>query len=63
MDDTTWIASNQNSLLQQLIIADSFNRFTGIDVNPFKSKLITINRSNKEVDYVTYGQRDEKFIH
>ena len=23
MDDTTWIASNQNSLLQQLIIADN----------------------------------------
>ena len=45
MDDTTWIASNQNSLIQQLIIADSFNRFTGIDVNPFKSKLITINRT------------------
>ena len=60
MDDTTWIASNQNSLLQQLIIADSFNRFTGIDVNPFKSKLITINKINKNIDYVTYGQRDKK---
>jgi len=63
MDDTMWIASNQNSLLQQLIIADSFNRFTDIDVNPFKSKLITINKTNKNIDYVTYGQRDEKYIH
>ena len=32
----------------------------GIDVNPFKLKLITINRSNKEIDYVTYGQHDDK---
>ena len=63
MDDTTWIASNQNSLLQQLIIADSFNRFTGIDVNPFKSKLITINRTNNNINYVTYSQREEKYIH
>ena len=63
MDDTTWIASNQNSLLQQLIIVDSFNRLTGIDVNPFKSKLILINRINKNIDYVTYGQRDKKYIH
>ena len=60
MDDTTWIAFNQNSLLQQLIIADSFNRFTGIDVNPFKSKLITINRTNNNIYYVIYGQREEK---
>src|SRR2546421_563250 len=32
----------------------------GIDINPFKSKLITINRTNKNIDYMTYGQWDEK---
>ena len=57
MDDTTWISDSKNNIEKQLEIADSFNRFNGIKVNPEKSKLIIINNSEAEEDRcVKYGK-------
>jgi len=56
MDDTTWLGNSKRNLEIQLKIADSFNRFNGIKVNPEKSKLIVINGNlPKEEQYVKYS--------
>ena len=59
MDNTTWIANDKKSLERQLKIADKFNKFNGIKVNPEKSKLIVINSSETQGNtYVKYGLND-----
>ena len=56
MDDTTWLGKGKRELEKQLEIADKFNRFNGIKVNPNKSKLIVINNKKGENDtYIKYG--------
>ena len=57
IDDTTWIDGSKVDIEKQLEIADSFNRFNGIKVNPDKSKLIVINNSEKKENRcVKYGK-------
>src|ERR1051325_10528199 len=57
MDDITWIGRSKADIEKQLEIADSFNRFNGIKVNPNKFKLIVINNSEKEENRcVKYGK-------
>src|SRR3954449_7203643 len=59
MDDTTWLGATKNKLENQLTIADSFNSFNGIKVNPEKSKLLVINsRERKENKFIKYGEND-----
>ena len=36
MDDTTWLAPNKDAMNKSLKIADSFNSYTGIQVNTKK---------------------------
>ena len=56
MDDTTWLGKGKRELEEQLNIADSFNRFNGIKVNPSKSKLIIINnKETSENTHIKYG--------
>jgi len=56
MDDTTWLGKGKRELEEQLNIADSFNRFNGIKVNPSKSKLIIINnKETPENTHIKYG--------
>ena len=56
MDDTTWIGRGKKELEEQLSIADKFNRFNGIKVNPNKSKLIVINnKETSENTHIKYG--------
>ena len=47
MDDTTWIAENQNNMESILSIADDFYLLNNIKVNKEKSKLLA-KRSGKE---------------
>src|SRR5579859_4030040 len=60
MDDTTWVSSNKQKMLYQLEIADSFNKFNGIQINKKKSELIVINGKKAEVEKgIKYGNEDE----
>jgi len=54
MDDTTWLAPNKNAISRSLKIADSFNSYTGIQVNTKKADLIVIN-SKEQVKSIKYG--------
>ena len=64
MDNTNWIAGRKKGLTEQLIIAEKFNRYNGIQVNPGKSKLIIINNSEKlEESYVQYGTTNKVKIY
>ena len=57
MDDTTWLSKEKTGIEKQLDIADKFNRYNGIKVNPEKSQLIIVNSSEKDEDnYVKYGK-------
>ena len=56
MDDTIWLEKGKRELEGQLNIADSFNRFNGIKVNPSKLKLIIIN--NKETSEIHISNMD-----
>ena len=57
MDDTTWLSKKKTGIEKQLDIAEKFNRYNGIKVNPEKSQLIIINSSEKDEDnYVKYGK-------
>src|SRR5256885_13973922 len=47
MDDTTWIAENQNNMESILSIADDFYLLNNIKVNKEKSKLL-VKRSGKD---------------
>ena len=47
MDDTTWIAENQNNMESILSITDDFYLLNNIKVNKEKSKLLA-KRSGKE---------------
>src|SRR5436190_13670364 len=53
MDDTTWLAPNKNAMSRSLKIADSFNFYTGIQVNTKKADLIVIN-SKEQVKLIKY---------
>ena len=56
MDDTSWLSNSKKNLEAQLSIADKFNRYNGIKVNPDKSKLLVINNSEQNHNsYVQYG--------
>ena len=56
MDDTIWLEKGKKELEGQLNIADSFNRFNGIKVNPSKLKLIIINnKETSENTHIKYG--------
>ena len=56
MDDTTWLGKNKEDLLEQLKIADSFNRYNGILVNHSKSQLMVLNCPlEKDEKCITYG--------
>src|SRR5579859_3393157 len=60
MDDTTWVSSNKQKMLYQLEIADSFNKFNGIQINKRKSELIVINGNKVEVENgIKYGKDNE----
>src|ERR1043165_4883787 len=54
MDDTTWLAPNKEAMSRSLKIADSFNSYTGIQVNTKKADLIVIN-SKDHVKSIKYG--------
>ena len=57
MDDTTWTAQGKAKLEKQLEIADSFNEYNGIKVNPEKSQLIVINSKLEKKDQkIKYGK-------
>ena len=57
MDDTTWLSKGKTEIEKQLDIANKFNRYNGIKVNPEKSQLIIVNSSEKDEDnYVKYGK-------
>src|ERR1043166_9519971 len=43
MNNTTWLVPNKNAMSRSLKIADSFNSYTGIQVNTKKTNLIIIN--------------------
>ena len=59
MDDTIWLSNSKTNLEKQVTIADSFNCFNGIKVNPEKSKLIVINSGEKEENnHIKYGKHD-----
>ena len=56
------MANSKNHLTEQLVIADSFNRYNGIKVNPDKSKLIVINNSEKTKNdsMIKYGTHEQE---
>jgi hypothetical protein len=62
MDDTTWVADSKQHISEQLTIADSFNRYNGIKVNPKKLKLIVINNLETTVksSMIKYGNHDQE---
>ena len=61
MDDTTWFGKNKKDLNEQLRLADEFNRFNGIKVNPAKSVLLVINsKTPKEERFIQYGKDTTK---
>ena len=60
MDDTTWIAPNQNQLQQILNTATQFYNLNDIQVNPDKSQLLIIN--GKSTDFNTGVSMDNTII-
>ena len=54
MDDTTWIAENQNNMESILSIADDFYLLNNIKVNKEKSKLLA-KRSGKRKQFQDFN--------